>query len=383
MTSVLIVGIAKSGTTAIYSMTKKAMGDCLSILEPSQPGQFEFIHEDKSPEKVIKILIGSVPPEAPYLQGFDRNVLIVRDPRDVLVSWLLYKPLLADRHKDQKFIKEFTELLRRKEDNPDKVSILEIEKFYDGYNAPAKTEAGYQQEFAVTQTFERALPDCFVMTYDAIVERHMSQLETYLGFQIDPASEHGSNISFNARQKKSGGWRDWFTPEDIAYFKPIFEPFLERYGFDPDWSLSSPQTLNPAYGSEYVSRNAERLMHLPNRFGKLLAKDFYTSEYVDHLLAARQDGAEGAMVELGLAHLAGFGVEQSNAEFERFLVEAIERRNATGMIYYALALEHGLVSSQLTPKDLFGKVGAAIGNRKAKERIVTAKGEFARILEHA
>jgi len=248
MTSVLIVGIAKSGTTAIYSMTKKAMGNCLSILEPSLPGQFEFIHEDKSPEKVIKILIGSVPPDAPYLQGFDRNVLIVRDPRDIVISWLLYKPLLADRHKDQTFISNFTDLLRRKEDNPDSVSILDLEEFYAAHDAPAKTEAGYLQEFAVTRTFETVLPDCFVMTYDSIVNRQMSELEKFLGFQIDPESEHGSNISFNARQKKSGGWRDWFTPDDVAHFKPIFTPFLERYGFDLDWSLNSPQTLNPAYG---------------------------------------------------------------------------------------------------------------------------------------
>jgi|GEM_PF-6327593 len=98
-------------------------------------------------------------------------------------------------------------------------------------------------------------------------------------------------------------------------------------------------------------------------------------------MAARQDGAEGAMLELGLAHLTGYGVDKSNAEFERYLNESIERRNPMGLIYYALALEEGLISSDLTPKDYFGRVGAAIGNRKAKERIVTAKKEFARILE--
>jgi len=79
-----------------------------------------------------------VPPEAPYLQGFDRNVLIVRDPRDVVISWLLYKPLLADRHEDTGFIESFTDLLRRKESKPDAVSILDLEEFYATHDAPAK-----------------------------------------------------------------------------------------------------------------------------------------------------------------------------------------------------------------------------------------------------
>lgn len=56
------------------------------------------------------------------------------------------------------------------------------------------------------------------------------------------------------------------------------------------------------------------------------------------------------MLELSFAHLTGYGVEKSQAEFERFLTETVERGNVTGTIFYGLALLNGLVSSDLIQK---------------------------------
>src|SRR5258708_35181889 len=91
----LIVGIARSGTSALYFKLKQALPETTCCLyeppcfDPSDPGG--------SPNVLAKIVIGP-PGEFDYtsFREFDKKIMIVRDPRDNVVSGVLYGPCATE-----------------------------------------------------------------------------------------------------------------------------------------------------------------------------------------------------------------------------------------------------------------------------------------------
>ena len=59
-----------------------------------------------------------------------------------------------------------------------------------------------------------------------------------------------------ARTKEAGGWRDWFTPADVEYFRPLFQDFLVKYDYEPDWALNP----NPHIAAESSTLYVERML---------------------------------------------------------------------------------------------------------------------------
>jgi hypothetical protein len=90
---------------------------------------FFFEGERTGPAKnnmICKQLLGPDFSEASIAQ-FDKIVWIVRDPRDRLVSYILYRHY-DHRYHDDQFVHEQLELLRRKELDPGAVSMVELER---------------------------------------------------------------------------------------------------------------------------------------------------------------------------------------------------------------------------------------------------------------
>ena len=56
------------------------------------------------------------------------------------------------------------------------------------------------------------------------------------------------------RSGKFGEWKNWFTPEDVAFFKPRMEKFMGRYGYLLDWNLPDDQKINSITSIDYIKR---------------------------------------------------------------------------------------------------------------------------------
>jgi hypothetical protein len=41
------------------------------------------------------------------------------------------------------------------------------------------------------------------------------------------------------RSRRAGNWRDWFCPDDVEHYRPLFSAFMRRYGYADDWTLES------------------------------------------------------------------------------------------------------------------------------------------------
>lgn len=58
-----------------------------------------------------------------------------------------------------------------------------------------------------------------------------------------------------ARTKEAGVWRDWFTPADVDYYRPLFQDFLVKYDYERDWTLDP----NPRIAAEHSTLHVQRM----------------------------------------------------------------------------------------------------------------------------
>jgi hypothetical protein len=126
---ILIVGIGKSGTTALFYKIKHALPPRAvhAVFEPQNLTELAQIAA-KSGGVLCKVLpIGwATPPERALLDSFQQLIVVVRDPRDILISRVLYR--IWERRADlsPNVRQKWLDLLRAKEADPRRVTMAQI-----------------------------------------------------------------------------------------------------------------------------------------------------------------------------------------------------------------------------------------------------------------
>jgi hypothetical protein len=251
----LITGIARSGTSALYFKLKQALPETTWCL--FEPPQFDAADLYRQPDVLAKVVIG--PPAdfdyAPF-RGFERKIMIVRDPRDNLVSRLLYHPCgTAAFREDETKVVTFINALRLKEADPRSVpvmALIDLTHVLTGYYRLDWSTLLYD----VALDFHRANDDFVVYKYEDFVAGRYAVLEDYLQIQL-PAGEADVTAQYRhvERTKATNSWRDWFTADDVAYFRSRLSSFMTAYGYADDWTLAAEPQISPAHGSDFVRRS--------------------------------------------------------------------------------------------------------------------------------
>ena len=369
MASVLILGMPKSGTSALYSSVRNALPDSLPAYEPTKPYQFDFIRGSHCENRVVKILYPFVDLDACDLGFFDKKILIVRDPRDCLVSLLLFKPFLGSRFLDSAFLREFVGALRAKEAAPRARSVRSVVEVFGRHGYPFKTEREHRGDLEGAERFLRRYPDTHVVKYEDYVAGRIEGLTAYTGLDLDSDVTVSKHISYTRRAGVAGAWRHWFTPDDVDHYRPILSPYMNFFEYREEWGLETGGCIDPNHSSLYVERHAARLRRLPNAFGPLRPREFYTTDYIDHLKAAANEGEESAMVELALASLLRHYEGSCIEAYGRYLHEAAKRHNPFGLVHWGVAVKLGLVRSVNEPAYYFDKARSIHGTATV-ERIL-------------
>lgn len=81
-------------------------------------------------------------------------------------------------------------------------------------------------------------------------------VEKYLGLNFQKNAAVNINFDFVTRTKGSGTWRNWFTEEEVEFFKPVMR--IHHFGYDEQWPLTTHQQTNPEHVSRYVERIINR-----------------------------------------------------------------------------------------------------------------------------
>jgi len=262
---IAIYGQYKTGTTALYYLIKNSLSaDPRALFEPR-----EYLQEsgDEFRDIVAKVILGvpyceAEPVRYETFRDFARQIYVVRDPRDWLVSGTLF--LIQQEsavYDDDELLSTVFDLLVQKERHPLQVSICRIlEKILTalpGFSLKTTTEWITGQHRWLFD-FEDRLPDCFLLRYEDFVDRQLFELQEYLGFALTGSVRVPPIHDHVVRTKGYGNWRHWFTPEDVAYFKPVFEAYIERYDYSTDWSLHVHPVIRPEHCSAYVRRTVEK-----------------------------------------------------------------------------------------------------------------------------
>ena len=250
---VVIVGMGKSGTTALLYAVRAAMpADTQLLFEPRAYVPVQ------APNVAAKVLLHSKHPmEHAFYRQFDRVVLLVRDPRDVLISRALYRVFGATRLlADPARLDEYFALLRAKEVDPRSVSMLRINTVFERLVGPTvHSDQGRQRMLDDAMAFHDAFPDCLVYRYETMVDGQFDALARYLSLEAsamrpDVPAEFGRVV----RSRRAGNWRDWFCDEDVAHYRPLLSTYMRRYGYDDDWMLDPAPVIRPEECTGYVER---------------------------------------------------------------------------------------------------------------------------------
>ena len=191
--------------------------------------------------------------------------MIVRDPRDTVVSRLLWLAATRIGEADPAAAAVFLEALAAKEQEPLTISLLDLYRL-------AAPVVGFSPDYAVKARELAFLPlvilgrhDSFhLLKYESFVERDLASTEVYLGFPLIEDFTLPPKAGRILRTGRHGGWENWFTDEDDAFFSTSQAERLEKLGYSSLRRKAPGSRIDPEEATAYVARVQDSI----RRFGK-------------------------------------------------------------------------------------------------------------------
>lgn len=301
---VAIIGMPKTGTTALYSYIKRSLGrGTFSLFEPKSKREVQGALGLKKKNILIKFMLGKLGSSGFSAEDFDKVVVIVRDPRDFFVSALLYRFNSPGLAKDKSKASELIKLFEKKEKHPAEVSCISLlEAFSEG--ASKKLESNIQSQFEMmTELCEQN--DFFTLKYEDMIDANLEALSDYLGVRVVNEAADSAWTKKISRTKGYGDWKNWFTLEDLNFYSPVMQSFMARFGYKNEIIDSNQQSISPQHCSEYIERLIASSKNDP-----LHSPDSVNEVYLENLRSAIEDGKSLAMVKMGLLKKEGREVEK-------------------------------------------------------------------------
>lgn len=262
--NILVLGKAKTGTTVISRTIHNSLGEAGFHMEPKQ---IEFFMKEKLPHEddhVVKIIFEHWD-KTPNVRRaftlnelplkFDKKVAIVRDPRDELLSrmmYIIYPWLEKNKYRgNEKKVADWLSFVAGVESNPVDYSFLDLVSRFDQIFGVKILQNRHR--LTAYFNFCKFLGDrAFLIRYEDFISGNVSDLEAYLGFDI--ANESGIEDSHRTRRSANfNNWKAIFKEDDVTYFKSNFGDLFEQYGYT-DWELEPATTLPSEHYSGYLLR---------------------------------------------------------------------------------------------------------------------------------
>lgn len=257
---VMILGTGKSGTTAMVYKVSGNLPNCHAF-SGGKPGKYVGDYENAVYKHTYEERKGKsfdVYRQHLEKEHYDRKIWMARDPRDVAVSRMLYRWHRGTLGSKKQY-EAHVQLVLKKEKNPQAVPFFEICRYAGNGSWPLSREQVFEEErrrYERMRDFVKSLgSDWFIFKYEDMVTNHFDELNRYLGFIVRTEAEvpKGSGKEKVVRKKASGDWRHWFLQEDVEFFKPAFQPYMETIGYDVnDWAISPSPKIEPEFSSIYM-----------------------------------------------------------------------------------------------------------------------------------
>lgn len=324
--SILIVGMAKTGTTGVFNTTKAAIQaegyPHLFLHEPTTPVPFRAIGR-YAPEQPImtKIMLHRLRECRIRYPDFDRLVCTVRDPRDMVVSRLLFRPLIRRSAKTPpEAVDQFVQALKEKEADPTSHSVRDLHAMLDDLGMG---RSGWERAVSYLKRKDDLVDkrSFFTLKYEDFVDNKLDPLRDYLDMPVNnPGAGDSGWLGHIPRSMTHGEWRRWFTDEDAEFFSTLFAEYMDRHGYDrgarPDMTLG----VDASTGSEYVIKKfSERArdydttvkgLATDKSAKKWRATEVQSTQDLDRMRAMAEDGHAETAYRAGMVVVSGHVIDK-------------------------------------------------------------------------
>jgi len=255
--SILIYGQQKTGTTGMYNTVKQALApmsdDYFFFFEPTKATQIRTIRKaDPRLAVMAKVMAHRISDRFP-INSFQRRVMMFRDPRDTLISNLLFKPLVRGTIGIEMANHErFIEALEAKEAYPASISVNELIELGVslGYRHGGADHVRKVHHDLIRVGVDH---DFHQLSYERFVDGDLDDASEYLGLTLRPVSSTSSTwLDHISRSREYGAWRHWFTPADVDHYRPVYAEFLDHFGYGDEWDLAERPHIDPSTSSAHV-----------------------------------------------------------------------------------------------------------------------------------
>lgn len=347
--SILILGAGKTGTTGLYHSIKGALDPeegFYLLFEPTRPEPFRALAR-YAPDRPIltKVMIHRAASCQLDDVPFTHRILVVRDPRDVMVSRLLFRPLIRSSVRDAEAtnLERFIGALREKEADPASWSLRALNELADELKLGSSSFGPFVTTLDDTIHADQQ-GSYFTSRYEDFVDGKLGDLSAFLGRDVvNREAGEDSWLSHITRSKGWGDWRHWFTADDLEFFRPRFERYMDHFGYT-DWSLAPDPVIDPAKSSDFISRKLEeRKPQVEARYVNTWSVGSVTdAREVESLTEMAEDGDPVSAQRLALLHRAGQVVQADPAAAVRWARHGAIQGHAPSMRLLADLLDEGV-----------------------------------------
>jgi hypothetical protein len=293
---IAIIGMPKTGTTALYESIKKVLPEnTTTSFEPKTSQELNYVLNSQQESALTKIMFGRLADINFKCEPFDKVIVIVRDPRDYLISSLLYKFDNPNLAKNEHRYNEILDLFKRKQLDPKTISLTELYSAFDKENQWDKHLSLYHEliEFINNNNNNNVN----VLKYEDFADNQLHELSDYLGFSVQNERQLTGWTSKIQRKGVSGDWKNWFTGKDL-YLKDVFFPVMDVLGYK-DWSMIDGPVIEKEYSIDYITKLTVQNLSDPTKSQAI------TPEYIENLYSAAKDNKVIPIVRLALLKLEG------------------------------------------------------------------------------
>ena len=259
MQKIVIFGPGKTGTTALYHKLLSSLGET-RVFTQFEPNQLKLPQDSSRYDYYLTKALLSTDRTLEYsaYNSFEKIIYILRDPRDWIISLILFRmrsPVIA-RNPDA--VQKIIALLQRKEQSPNDVSVYTlIDEFAKLTDQNTTGLIAWVRNLHIWLLgFEEFCEQYYTFRYEDLVDANWQGLQEYLSI---PLAEGNAQVtethSHVIRTKTTGDWKNWFLESDVELFQPIFAHYIDRHGYSIDWTLKKDPIIKPEFGSEYVRQN--------------------------------------------------------------------------------------------------------------------------------
>lgn len=182
-------------------------------------------------------------------QPADKALVVLRDPRDVLVSWV-FSTAISHRHTDTtRLLREVLAALSMP--NCLRVGMLKLgshDTYWRSWSARPRNDAEFVTDYRQLVEDPEEFRRIFAFLGWSIPDRVLAQVLHRLSFQVRSGRERGEeDPNSHYRKGTAGDWKNHFDRTVGRIFEMRHPGMLLEMGYeqDPNWAEQLPEVIDP------------------------------------------------------------------------------------------------------------------------------------------